>query len=85
MIPCQDQQGIYQLYTNYHRPSSDIVIEDPPKQKEPPRNLRALVSYIEILWDGDDGLRSLTCIKLVVIFLPKHIVQQRLATAVNRP
>jgi hypothetical protein len=28
---------------------------------------------------GSDGYRSLTCIKLVIIFLPKHIVQQQLS------
>jgi hypothetical protein len=29
---------------------------------------------------GSDGIRSLTCIKFVIIFIPKHIVKQYLVT-----
>ncbi|MCL4872137.1 MAG: hypothetical protein KJ063_24525 [Anaerolineae bacterium] len=32
--------------------------------------------------NGSDGFCSLTCIKLVVVFLPKHVVKQNLAMAV---
>jgi hypothetical protein len=31
---------------------------------------------------GSDGVRSLTCIKLVIIFLPKHLTKQHLTSSV---
>lgn len=34
--------------------------------------------------NGSDGDRALTCIKLVVVFLPRHIAKNQLSIGLNR-
>ena len=44
------------------------------KKQDPPIILRGLYPIFLFYRLVSDGLRSLTCIRLVVVFLPKHIV-----------
>jgi hypothetical protein len=60
----------------YRLPLLTILL---PQNAKSPLNQRALHILISFTIGGSDGTRSLTCIKSVVVFLPKFVVKSPLS------